>query len=274
MADPKLHDVMAAVSKAVLEWHESMRPSLEAASEAVDQIAKNLQQALANSPLFIELAKIPSEVLTVRLAAAQDFMWRLPEEMGTALRVLAEAGWYLDPEMSLPDIFELEKGLRSGDPATREHWLINHYTGRIPEIQATLERRHPRRAKILGRAFAAHVREEYELSVPVFLIQADGICQEILKLSPYGTRDRQDKLIPYIRSLVSDDFQAAALYPLSQPLPLTATKHERDAAFAHLNRHQVLHGESVDYGTRVNSLKAISFINYVSFVLSHDAAGP
>ena len=34
-----------------------------------------------------------------------------------------------------------------------------------------------------------------------------------------------------------------------------------------LNRHEVLHGESVDYGTEINSLKAISLLYYIASVL-------
>ena len=38
-------------------------------------------------------------------------------------------------------------------------------------------------------------------------------------------------------------------------------KHRTDY-FPGLNRHEVLHGISVDYGTETNSLKAISFLNW------------
>jgi hypothetical protein len=34
-------------------------------------------------------------------------------------------------------------------------------------------------------------------------------------------------------------------------------------AFSALNRHQVMHGESWDYGTEINSLKAFSFLAFV-----------
>ena len=40
---------------------------------------------------------------------------------------------------------------------------------------------------------------------------------------------------------------------------------------AELNRHQVLHGEVVDYGTEENSLKAISLLNYCATVLPEPA---
>ena len=34
-----------------------------------------------------------------------------------------------------------------------------------------------------------------------------------------------------------------------------------------LNRHEVLHGRSIDYGTELNSFKAISIINFVGDVI-------
>lgn len=57
------------------------------------------------------------------------------------------------------------------------------------------------------------------------------------------------------------------MHPLICPLP------ECGANFDGLNRHQVLHRESVDYGTEINSLKAISLLNYVFQVLRKDEEG-
>ena len=71
-------------------------------------------------------------------------------------------------------------------------------------------------------------------------------------------------------SVASDTFRHALLSPLSQPLPISASKHERDESFNELNRHQVMHGESLGYGTEINSLKAISLLNYVTQVLRLD----
>jgi len=51
-------------------------------------------------------------------------------------------------------------------------------------------------------------------------------------------------------------------------LPISASEHERGDAFVGLNRHQVLHGESTQYGTEMNSLKAISLLNYVAHILT------
>ena len=40
--------------------------------------------------------------------------------------------------------------------------------------------------------------------------------------------------------------------------------------FIDLNRHAVMHGESLDYGSEENGLKAVSLLNYVSYILSED----
>ncbi len=64
--------------------------------------------------------------------------------------------------------------------------------------------------------------------------------------------------------------EAAFLSPFAETLPISASEDERDDRFSGLNRHMILHGESLDYGTRINSLKAISYINYVTQVLKMD----
>ena len=71
-----------------------------------------------------------------------------------------------------------------------------------------------------------------------------------------------------MEQIASDTYRAALLSPLAQTLPIGASKHERPEDFTELNRHVVLHGESLDYGTKINSLKAISLINYVAHVLA------
>ncbi len=122
-------------------------------------------------------------------------------------------------------------------------------------------------------AYESHRRSEYELSVPVILAQADGICQELIGIQLYQKRRNVPATATYVQSFATDTLFSALLYPLLVPLPLSAGQHERDDEFDMLNRHQVLHGESFDYGTKKNSLRAFSLIYYVASVLisnNHD----
>jgi hypothetical protein len=205
--------------------------------------------------------------------AIRDFaevIRRLPERMRHALITLGQHGWYLDLDMPLPDIWELEKILLEGKHEKAEQALVFYFTNRLASIEETLCERFPHRRNILASAFKAHSTGEYNLSVPVFLAQADGICQEMIGTKLYSKREIPARA-KTIEALGSSSYRAAFLYPLAMSMPISASEHERDETFAALNRHQVLHGESVDYGTEANSLRAISLLNYVAQVLGQDA---
>jgi hypothetical protein len=75
-----------------------------------------------------------------------------------------------------------------------------------------------------------------------------------------------------IRAKSEDEFTSAATAALFEKLPLVAGKEDRadvlkrsgKTEWLELNRHLVLHGESVDYGTQMNSLKAISLLSFIA----------
>ncbi len=121
---------------------------------------------------------------------------------------------------------------------------------------------------MIESAFNAHRREKYELSIPVFLAQTDGICKETMDQYLFIKQNSKPCTAIYVKRTISGAFMKAILSPLSRTLPIEMSTHERPENFNELNRHMVLHGESLDYGTKINSLKVISLINYVVSVLA------
>lgn len=153
---------------------------------------------------------------------------------------------------------------------------MSHFEGRLDAIEDALVAELPRREKILRQAFAAHRRGDYELSVPVLLIQADGACVDLTD-HHFFQKSRNSQLPEVAAHIAATQDAGSAMFlrPISLELPINASEKARERiaaergwpAWNELNRHQVLHGESVDYGTRLNSLKAISLLNYlVSFL--------
>ena len=133
-------------------------------------------------------------------------------------------------------------------------------------IENELLNRHEKRTQFLLEAFQAHRMGTYSLSIPAFIIQADGICHDRLRHSVF---------IGPERTKVSRAFDAnpqSGLISLIQPLlkarlPFWMTDNQRGEDFDELNRHMVLHGESTTYNTEVFSLKAIAFLNWLNFSL-------
>ena len=120
---------------------------------------------------------------------------------------------------------------------------------------------------MLRDAFNAHREGKYNLSVPVFLTQADGMWGEKFSTNLFSHNGRKTAVSDDILQVKYGLFKSIFSLFLT-PLPLWKSESERESSFNELNRHQVLHGEVVDYGTEQNSLKVISFLSCLCWVLN------
>lgn len=150
--------------------------------------------------------------------------------------------------------------------ASTRQVFINKFRDDTDKLEAALVDRFPKRAPVISDAFAAHRRRSYNLSIPVFFAQADGIAWDRFGKTLFSRRtiDEADRLASDLREAVLRELFLALMWP-KWPLALPAS--ERPDEFDSLNRHQVMHGEVCDYGTEENSLKAMSLLNFCSFIL-------
>lgn len=158
--------------------------------------------------------------------------------------------------------------LDEGSAQEAENSLVEYFESRVDGIEESIVGRFPHRKGVVSAAFSAHQRGDYVLSIPVLLAQTDGICQEVMKCHFFQKRGGKPRTARTVEKIATDTLKAALLTPLTEPLPITASEHERTTGWQELNRHMVLHGESLDYGNKVNALKAISLINYLIGVLA------
>lgn len=190
------------------------------------------------------------------------------KDLKKGLVLLGQAGWYLDFETTSAEMWDFVYALEAGDVIEAQTKLVGHYQSRIKDIFSYVLKAFPNRSVIFEQAFGAHNRGKYSLSVPVILAQSDGICKEITGLELFKKKRGQPVTASLLEPYRENELRAAILYPLSIVLPISTSKSSSDKLVTHLNRHEVLHGLSVDYGTEINSLKAISLLYYIVRVLS------
>ena len=239
----------------------------------VEAAVQRLHAWVEDNPETIRRWK--NSLLAFKVAAIDDIAAKDGSEVRArllnpeSLRTLAQHNWYPPPDMSLLQLNLWADGL--GDPdeeraesARQVGFTIFREDAR--KIKQALVDQFPSRASILQEAFDAHWDGRYNSSVLLFLVQADGICQDAIK----------DKSIYSSKTIteagdLAETVQEGILRELFMGLmwkgwPLALSKNERPAGFSELNRHQVVHGESTGYGTEENSLKAMSFLNFCAFV--------
>ena len=192
----------------------------------------------------------------------------LPVRTQNALILLGKKGWYMDTELSFPELWILEKLLEEGKIKKAEDALCDYFETHLDKIECIVVENFPHRAHLVRPAFNAHRKQDFALSIPVFLIQSEGLFVEVMKgwkVSPYSNWEKST-ISEYLKQTGNRFLLEAILSPLGQSLPIKLSKRDRPEGFNELNRHQVLHGESLNYPTKTNSLKAISFINYISYL--------
>jgi len=225
-------------------------PSLSHLAGPILDFQRSIQEAI--SPIFEQLKKLSSD---------------LPPRTKEALLLLGAHGWYLDLDMPIPSLWELRNALAEGDTTEAENALARYFENRVDDIEKSIINRFPHRKELVSSAFSAHRSGNYALSIPVLFAQTDGICKEVAKQYFFRKYDGRPQTARFVEEVASDTLRAALLSPLAEDLPIATSELKRSAGWSELNRHMVMHGESLDYGSKVNGLKAISLINYVAHVL-------
>ena len=259
------------------EAQEKIQKALHGFRDVAATVIETLRPAFAKVPealqQFGQWQKAIYESVAPVIQGMATAFKEMPPRIQSALLAMGEQGWYLDGELGFSELWQLEALISAGKLDELDAAMTQHYEGRLEDIEEDLVKALPTRERILRSAFAAHRRGEFELSVPVLLAQSDGACLDLTGCY-FFIRDRKSNLPEaslHAAQVARDAFSSAMLSPLSKVLPINASERERErvlqakglATWSELNRHLVLHGESTDYATRQNSLKAISLINYL-----------
>lgn len=178
--------------------------------------------------------------------------------------ILGNRGWYIDVwGMDVVFFNNVYNMILTKNVSVVDKSMEDYFEEKLDKIEKIIVTQYPKRKEIMVAAFNAHRRNEYILSIPVFLSQIDGICYENTDKYLFIKNGNKPQTASYVSQFAKDVFWAAILTPLNEQLPINYSKEKRGINFKGLNRHLVLHGESLNYGTKTNSLKAISLLNYI-----------
>ena len=212
---------------------------------------------------FLRMLLVHSLVSLGDMSAYPPILLPLVEQEDA--NTLMQNGWYPPSDISPMQVGLLAKAFEE-DAEWANHTLSERYRSGLDDIESSLRSTFPNRADILGDAFAAHRQEKYNLSVPLLLIQADGVWWDRCSRNLFsgGVNSAVDDLVNKVPDITIREVARALLY---KEWPLVLSSKNRSIGFSELNRHQIIHGEVTDYGTEENSLKAVAFLNFCALVL-------
>ena len=92
------------------------------------------------------------------------------------------------------------------------------------------------------------------------LSQADGICNGQL----FRTKKEKESLKKYLAKTESRSFNNILFQMITNESTIDTGYSKKEINGNSLNRHSVVHGLDVNFGTRINSLKAFSLLSFVT----------
>ena len=187
------------------------------------------------------------------------------------IQTLMQYGWFPDFDMAPVQLSMLAKAFKHSPDQARfaDLELCKRFRERLSVIESNLTRALPHRSVIIREAFQAHRSGQWNLSVIAILTQVDGLFYDAWSINLFRGIDRSkiEEVIEQIPDELGRTLSRALLYD-GWPLTLSSKKRRHlSPDTAHLNRHQVLHGEVTNFGSEENSLKVVSLLNYCAFAL-------
>lgn len=243
-----------------------LKPSQTVLTESLELMPKDAFSQLMQNPLpgFEAINRLPSEAIGSLSFPSVDFIAWL-REVQREFRKIAEHGWFADPTMPLFLLRQLAR-LADSDLDAFQERIGSWFRERLLAIEAKLIEVHPNRAHIISDAFWAHREGKFTLSVPCLLSQADGIWHEAFHKSVFKDAHRK-KVYQKYNIQDSDGVKAIVLSLLEDNVDIWQSNRKKAKSENDLNRHLVVHGVEVGYASEEHSLKAISFLWWVSWVL-------
>lgn len=257
------------------EENESLNTKIRKAIEPVKNLQKGIE--IAVEP-FVELQKTFENIYKIQ-SSALNLIPTYPETfriLGERLKeyarnvpkfllIIAEYGWFIEIcEFNLPA--KVVRMIEECDVDKADQILVEYYENNIDRIFDELCSRHPKRRDILTQIRKAFEEGNHFLLIPCVLSQVDGICFDFTKQKFFLSKNH----LPQISSIIEEitpKFLNIYLTPLMKNTPIRASEEEINKFPCHLNRHEILHGVNVSYGEKINSLKVISLLKYISDIL-------
>ncbi len=175
---------------------------------------------------------------------------------------LAEIGWFLSYNHSPADTAEICRKLDSMDHDWIDDYMVNYIDRELDYIKDLMYKHFPEREVLVEKALDAHYNSDYILSIPVLLAQIDGISMQEFKGYFFSAKDKI-KINKTISELPSSEIFDAFIKPTLVETSIGSSKKDQNIDGSIFNRHEILHGINLSYGTRINGYKTISLLDYI-----------
>lgn len=247
---------------------------LEEAIKSIREAERRLQEECKkNSDKLLQYQENWSKNINNITVTLSENIQSLSNQINKALEsapkyfiILAKYGWFYELNGDVNSHIGIVNQIKKGNIEKVNDYLIDYYSSSFERIITSLKKRHHDRTEVFTEIEKAHNNKQFFVAIPCILSQIDGICYDMFQKYFFIN----DNKLPAIRndiSSLSNTLLDYFLSPFNNITPIMANKKDLKLFSCSLNRHEIIHGVNKSYGTEINSLKCISLLKFVSYVL-------
>ena len=240
--------------------------SIKKLVESINELNKpiiNIVKELQNSFPFKDLEKIRENMLKIG-ENIKYFNKVAPEN----LKLLSKYWWYLNNNANATWMHQLPELLKNWKEKEVDKILWDYYISELNNIFNTLYERHPNRKHIFLEIKKSFDNELYYVCCSTILTQIDWICFDLTDGEKFFRSKKKNWYTPDSIIKIKDKLNNTfILEPLLCQTWLIDHEGNLEKYPIRLNRHEILHWVDFNYWTKINTLKLISILIYISDVL-------
>jgi hypothetical protein len=240
------------------------------ATSAIERALADLPGITIRQVLDTSLGRLTSAIGQATTVGLMDWANRFQARMQRdADAQIRRRGWYTLPSWTDEQLFMLAGHAgEEGNQAFTKRLCAMYRRNRLRELRRMvnswmdLESFRDRRA-IIQEALASHRDRRYRVAIPALLPLIEGIVKEEFPV-PGPTRKRE-RVPERVRKLLAEVVELDAIETAATLVALDALYGDYDRLLTRrsrsLNRHGILHGAMLSYGSEGNSLRAFGILD-------------
>ncbi len=194
-----------------------------------------------------------------QIAELEQTMSDSRELFSDALKMLANYGWYISDELPIGQLLVLVKHISNDKEEDLDAFFLNYYSKNISSNVNHLSIRFPERKNMFEEALIAHNKKLYHSSTLLWLTLCDGICEgELFKL-----KGNKRAIRKWLEDNDTPKKYMEWLEVITEVSAIDVYTGDKANYKSQLNRHGIVHGYDINYGNKVNSLKAFSLLVFI-----------
>ncbi len=207
------------------------------------------------------MSKELSQIISQRLERQQQTE-KIFDRLSEIAKKACFYDWMYINQLNPYEINELAELIKNSNNIGIDLFFENHFAANIDKFKKLLIKKNTKRETIVSQIFYGIEKQLFYLVIPTIISQIEGITEDKTGIRFFGTRNNEPKLKQILASKEIKYFQQMLLHPVD-----TVWEYSRNQDSGNpskVNRHDIVHGVSVDYGEKVICYKYLSVLLFVT----------